>query len=351
MMYWCPCLSDADWCLQSDVTPDACLQARRLQVFYIYLYIYCGQVRFNSTACQIHDHGFGFGFDFDFAFTRCILGIHVRACRDSVPHGLRDARHHMTSRDHCDLSYGVSPVCGSSRASSLSTPSFSSPFSSPSPFFALQDPLSELLKIEPQHIGVGMYQHDVSEKLLRAGLDEVVEDCVATVGVNLNTAGAALLQVINCDPPVFLLLLLPSARSFSTFYRAVAALLSRRHSLGWVMVVVAVQSHMTYTMACTPVPLFLYFSDGCDTGGCGGGQSPTPCHPPYHPRATHRATPVPPGVVVMASLLSRMQLWPRRFQPFSTFFCSGSPGSLPKLQRRPSPTATSTAGSAGGTSC
>ena len=42
-----------------------------------------------------------------------------------------------------------------------------------------------------------MYQHDVSEKLLGAGLDEVVEDCVATVGVNLNTAGATLLQRVS----------------------------------------------------------------------------------------------------------------------------------------------------------
>ncbi|MBC8289534.1 MAG: helix-hairpin-helix domain-containing protein [Planctomycetes bacterium] len=58
----------------------------------------------------------------------------------------------------------------------------------------LQDPLSELVKIDPQHIGVGMYQHDMSARLLKESLDAVVESCVNFVGVNLNTASASLLK-------------------------------------------------------------------------------------------------------------------------------------------------------------
>ncbi len=61
----------------------------------------------------------------------------------------------------------------------------------------LQDPLSELVKIEPQHIGVGMYQHDLDEKSLRGSLDEVVESCVNFVGVDLNRASAPLLQYVS----------------------------------------------------------------------------------------------------------------------------------------------------------
>ncbi len=58
----------------------------------------------------------------------------------------------------------------------------------------LQDPLAELVKIEPKAIGVGQYQHDVSQVQLIRKLDNVVEDCVNNVGVDLNTASAALLQ-------------------------------------------------------------------------------------------------------------------------------------------------------------
>lgn len=57
----------------------------------------------------------------------------------------------------------------------------------------LQDPLAELVKIDPQAIGVGQYQHDLDQKALAAKLDAVVEDCVNHVGVDLNTASAALL--------------------------------------------------------------------------------------------------------------------------------------------------------------
>ncbi|MCE2573533.1 Tex family protein [Motilimonas eburnea] len=57
----------------------------------------------------------------------------------------------------------------------------------------LQDPLAELVKIEPKAIGVGQYQHDVNQTLLAKKLDGVVEDCVNAVGVDVNTASAALL--------------------------------------------------------------------------------------------------------------------------------------------------------------
>jgi uncharacterized protein len=57
----------------------------------------------------------------------------------------------------------------------------------------LQDPLAELVKIEPKSIGVGQYQHDVSQAQLATSLDAVVEDCVNAVGVDLNTASVALL--------------------------------------------------------------------------------------------------------------------------------------------------------------
>jgi uncharacterized protein len=61
----------------------------------------------------------------------------------------------------------------------------------------LQDPLSELVKIEPQHLGVGMYQHDVSPTELRESLDGVVISCVNFVGVDLNRASSALLQYVS----------------------------------------------------------------------------------------------------------------------------------------------------------
>ena len=61
----------------------------------------------------------------------------------------------------------------------------------------LQDPLSELVKIDPQHIGVGMYQHDISPRLMKESLDSAVESCVNFVGVNLNTASASLLRYVS----------------------------------------------------------------------------------------------------------------------------------------------------------
>ena len=61
----------------------------------------------------------------------------------------------------------------------------------------LQDPLAELVKIDPKSIGVGQYQHDMNQKKLGASLEGVVEDCVNKVGVDLNTASAPLLSYIS----------------------------------------------------------------------------------------------------------------------------------------------------------
>lgn len=61
----------------------------------------------------------------------------------------------------------------------------------------LQDPLAELVKIDPKHIGVGQYQHDVNQSMLDESLKNVVEDCVNRVGVDLNTASPSLLQYIS----------------------------------------------------------------------------------------------------------------------------------------------------------
>ncbi len=61
----------------------------------------------------------------------------------------------------------------------------------------LQDPLAELVKIPPEGIGVGLYQHDVSQKKLSSSLDFVVEKCVNSVGVNVNTASSSLLSYVS----------------------------------------------------------------------------------------------------------------------------------------------------------
>ena len=61
----------------------------------------------------------------------------------------------------------------------------------------LQDPLAELVKIDPKSIGVGQYQHDMNQKKLSEALTGVVEDCVNKVGVDLNTASASLLEYIS----------------------------------------------------------------------------------------------------------------------------------------------------------
>ena len=61
----------------------------------------------------------------------------------------------------------------------------------------LQDPLAELVKIEPKAIGVGQYQHDVNQRALARSLDATVEDCVNAVGVDVNTASAPLLERVS----------------------------------------------------------------------------------------------------------------------------------------------------------
>ena len=66
----------------------------------------------------------------------------------------------------------------------------------------LADPLAELVKIDPKSIGVGQYQHDVDQGMLKKSLDEVVESCVNLVGVNLNTASKHLLTYVSGLGPV-----------------------------------------------------------------------------------------------------------------------------------------------------
>ncbi len=61
----------------------------------------------------------------------------------------------------------------------------------------LQDPLAELVKVDPQHVGVGLYQHDMKPKFLKESLDAVIESCVNTVGVDLNTASVPLLRHVS----------------------------------------------------------------------------------------------------------------------------------------------------------
>ena len=61
----------------------------------------------------------------------------------------------------------------------------------------LQDPLSELVKIDPQHVGVGLYQHDVNPRHLKESLEGIIESCVNAVGVDLNTASVPLLRHVS----------------------------------------------------------------------------------------------------------------------------------------------------------
>jgi uncharacterized protein len=61
----------------------------------------------------------------------------------------------------------------------------------------LQDPLAELVKVDPQHVGVGLYQHDMRPKYLKDSLETVIESCVNTVGVDVNTASAPLLRHVS----------------------------------------------------------------------------------------------------------------------------------------------------------
>ncbi|MFN7946283.1 MAG: Tex family protein [Blastocatellia bacterium] len=87
----------------------------------------------------------------------------------------------------------------------------------------LQDPLAELVKIDPKSIGVGQYQHDVSQSALKKGLDLVVDSCVNSVGVNLNTASYHLLEHVSGIGPAM-------ARKI-TEYRSSKGLFTSRQQL------------------------------------------------------------------------------------------------------------------------
>ena len=89
---------------------------------------------------------------------------------------------------------GRQRLLGAATSRARSSPSSTSPCAARSRIARrLQDPLAELVKIDPKAIGVGQYQHDVHQPLLARKLDEVVESCVNQVGVELNTASAPLL--------------------------------------------------------------------------------------------------------------------------------------------------------------
>ena len=88
----------------------------------------------------------------------------------------------------------------------------------------LQDPLAELVKIDPKSIGVGQYQHDVNQVMLKKALDGVVESCVNFVGVDLNTASWTLLSYVSGVGPAV-------ARAPSDFSRMVVRFLRIRNGL------------------------------------------------------------------------------------------------------------------------
>lgn len=89
----------------------------------------------------------------------------------------------------------------------------------------LQDPLSELVKIDPKNLGIGQYQHDVDQALLKEKLDNTVEACVNAVGVNLNTASPYLLQYVSGIGPAL-------ARSIVSYRASKGAFSSREQLLG-----------------------------------------------------------------------------------------------------------------------
>ena len=102
-----------------------------------------------------------------------------------------------------DLSYVIVNEAGASvySASKLATEEFPEfdvgQRSAASIARRIQDPLAELVKIDPKSIGVGQYQHDMNQKKLGEALEGVVEDCVNKVGVDLNTASASLLEYVS----------------------------------------------------------------------------------------------------------------------------------------------------------
>ena len=89
----------------------------------------------------------------------------------------------------------------------------------------LMDPLSELVKIDPKNLGIGQYQHDVDQAMLKEKLDNTVESCVNSVGVNLNTASPYLLAYVSGIGPVL-------AGNIAEWRRKNGAFTSRRDLLG-----------------------------------------------------------------------------------------------------------------------
>ena len=82
-----------------------------------------------------------------------------------------------------------------------------------------QDPLAELVKIDPKAIGVGQYQHDVNQTRLKQALDRVVESCVNSVGVDLNTASASLLQYVSGVGPTLARSIVSHRKEHGAFHR------------------------------------------------------------------------------------------------------------------------------------
>ena len=109
----------------------------------------------------------------------------------------------MIHENHLSVKYVITDEAGASvySASKLATEEFPSfdvgQRSAISIARRVQDPLAELVKIDPRSVGVGQYQHDMDQKKLSESLETVVEDCVNSVGVDLNTASAALLQYVS----------------------------------------------------------------------------------------------------------------------------------------------------------
>ena len=109
----------------------------------------------------------------------------------------------MIKENHLEVQYIIVNEAGASvySASKLATEEFPNfdvgQRSATSMARRLQDPLSELVKIDPKSVGVGQYQHDMNQKKLEESLANVVEDCVNKVGVDLNTGSASLFQYVS----------------------------------------------------------------------------------------------------------------------------------------------------------
>lgn len=147
----------------------------------------------------------------------------------------------------------------------------------------LQDPLAELVKIDPKAIGVGQYQHDVDQKRLRRSLEEVVESCVNHVGVDVNTASAELLQYVAG-------LTMRQAQNLVTYRNAHGRLTSRQQLLE-----VEGVGDKTFQQAAG----FLRIKDGVEM------LDSTAVHPETYPVVEHMATSL---AVPVATLVANADL-------------------------------------------